>query len=161
MVMDYPELKPLIESHTEDDEIVICTDKVRKWRQLNLLLKCELKVEGLKSAYLQIHVSKDLWQYQVVKFNGVHYALTRLGFGLTSAVRIMTMRLGKVLSLDDEIRRATDNYIVDIMGQEFIVSASAYRNICGNMGSSGRNLKAFLMMDGFLRSLCKELKHGS
>ena len=68
----------------------------------------------LKSVYQQIHVSKDLWQYQDVKFNGVHYDLTRLGFGfLTSAPQIMTMKsmiLGKVLSLGDEISRATDYY---------------------------------------------------
>ena len=66
------------------------------------------------STYLQIHVSKDLWQHQVVRFNGVHCAVTRLGFVLTSAPRIMPMILGKVLSLGDKIRCATDHYIDDI-----------------------------------------------
>ena len=52
-----------------------------------------------------------------VRFNGVHYAMTSLSFGLTTP-RIMTKILGKVLSLDDEIRYAIDHYIDDIMVQE-------------------------------------------
>ena len=120
-VMDYRELNPFVESHTE--ESAVCAEKVRKWRQL----QGQLKVVDLKSAYLQIHVSKELWQYQVVRYNGVHYALTRLGFGLTCAPRIMTMILGKVLSMDDQIGRATDHYIDDILVQESIVSASRVR----------------------------------
>ena len=120
-VMDYRELNPFVESHTE--ESAVCAEKVRKWRQL----QGQLKVVDLKSAYLQIHVSKELWQYQVVRYNGIHYALTRLGFGLTCAPRIMTMILSKVLSMDDQIDRATDHYIDDIMVQESIVSASRVR----------------------------------
>jgi len=65
----------------------------------------------LKSAYLQIHnISKNLRKYQVVKYKGMHYALTRLGFGLLCALRIMTSVLGKVLSLDG-VRRLTDHYM--------------------------------------------------
>ena len=122
-VMDYRELNLFVESHTGDEQTAVCAEKVRKWRQL----EGELKVVDLKSAYLQIHVSRDLWQYQVVRYNGVHYALTRLGFGLSCAPRIMTMILGKVLSMDDKICRATDHYIDDIMVQESIVSASCVR----------------------------------
>ena len=109
------ELNLFIESHTGDDETAICADKVRKWRQL----KGELKVVGLKSAYLENDVSNDSWQYQVVKFNGVHYALTRLGFGLISAPRVMTMILGK-----DTFVGRLDHYIDNIMVQESIASAS-------------------------------------
>ena len=120
-VMDYRELNPFVESHTE--ESAVCAEKVRKWRQL----QGQLKVVDLKSAYLQIHVSKELWQYQIVRYNGTHYALTRLGFGLTSAPRIMTKILSKVLSMDDQIDRATDHYIDDILVQESVVSASRVR----------------------------------
>ena len=122
-VMDFRELNEFIESHTGDENTAVCAEKVRKWRQLG----GELKVVDLKSAYLQIHVSKDLWKYQVVRFNGKHYALTRLGFGLTCAPRIMTMILGKVLSLDDSISRATDHYIDDVLVQESIASATRVR----------------------------------
>ena len=65
-VMDYRELNDIVECHTGDDEIAVCADKVRKWRQL----QGEIKVIDLKSAYLQIHVSEDLWKYQVVRYNG-------------------------------------------------------------------------------------------
>lgn len=122
-VMDYRELNTFVESHTGDDEIAICADKLRRWRQL----QGELKVVDLKSAYLQIHVSKELWQYQIVKFQGVTYALTRLGFGLTCAPRIMSMILKRVLSMDDDIRRATDHYIDDILVQESVASAARVR----------------------------------
>ena len=94
-LMDYQELNQFVESHTGDEQTAVCAEKVRKWRQL----QGDLKVVDLKFAYLQICVSRDLWQYQVVRYNGRHYASTRLGFGLTCAPRIMTMILGKVLSL--------------------------------------------------------------
>lgn len=122
-VMDYRELNHFVQSHTGDEEIAICAEKVRRWRKLH----GELRVVDLKSAYLQVRVSKDLWQYQVVRFQGVTYALTRLGFGLTSAPRIMTMILKQVLAQDENIARATDHYIDDIMVQESVVSASRVR----------------------------------
>lgn len=122
-VMDYRELNGFVECHTGDDMVAVCGDKIRKWRQLT----GDLKVVDLKSAYLQIRVSKDLWKYQVVKYNGVHYALTRLGFGLSCAPRIMTSILRKVLSLDNEVCRGTDHYIDDIVVQESVVSVEAVR----------------------------------
>ena len=129
-VMDYHELNAFVECHTGGDRVAVCGEKIRKWRQL----RGELKVVDLKSAYLQIHVSEDLWRYQVVKWKGVHYALTRLGFGLSCAPRIMTAILGKVLSLDDRVRRATDHYIDDIVVQESIVSAEEVRKHLARYG---------------------------
>ena len=129
-VMDYRELNAFVECHTGDDTIAVCGEKLREWRQL----QGELKVVDLKSAYLQIHVSKDLWQYQVVRYNGKHYALTRLGFGLSCAPRIMTMILGKVLRLDERVCRGTDHYIDDIVVQESIISAQELREHLSNYG---------------------------
>ena len=75
--MDYRELNAFVECYTGDEMVAVCGEKIRKWRQL-----CgELRVVDLKSVYLQIQVSEDLWKFQVVKHKGVHYALTRLGFG--------------------------------------------------------------------------------
>ena len=65
-----------------------------------------LAIVDLKSAYLQIHVAKDLWNYQVVRFYGQNYALTRLGFGLNVAPKIVR----KV-----KTESATDSYIDDII----------------------------------------------
>ena len=53
--------------------------------------------------------------------------MTRLGFSLSCAPRIMTSILGKVLSLDDRVRRATDHYIDDIVVQESIADAETVR----------------------------------
>jgi len=64
--MDYRELNTFVECHTGDDKVAVCGEKIRKYRQL----RGELKVVDLKSAYLQIHISKDQWQYQVVKYKG-------------------------------------------------------------------------------------------
>ena len=86
-VMDYRELDNFVECHTGDDMVAVCSEKVTKWRQL----QGELKVVDLKSAYLQIHISGDLWKYH----KGKHSVLTRLGFGLSCAPRIMTSIIHK------------------------------------------------------------------
>ncbi|KAG1706953.1 hypothetical protein GQR58_003572 [Nymphon striatum] len=62
-VMDYRELNDFVECHT-GDVIAVCGEKIREWRQL----RGELKIVDLKSAYLQIHISENLWKYQVVNF---------------------------------------------------------------------------------------------
>ena len=129
-VMDYRELNNYVESHTGDDKVAVCSEKIRKWRQL----KGNLRVVDLKSAYLQIHIAKDLWKYQVVRYKGVYYALTRLGFGLLCAPRIMTSILGKVLSMDDRVRWATDHYIDDIVVQESVVGAEEVRRHLAKYG---------------------------
>ena len=64
---------------------------------------------------MRIRVSENLWKYQMVKFKGRCYALTRLGFRLNCAPRIMSMILRKVLSLDPRVEAATDHYIDDII----------------------------------------------
>ena len=122
-VMGYCELNNFVECHTGDDMAAVCGEKVRKWRQL----QGKLKVVNLKSAYLQIHISKDLWEYQIMRYKGVHYALTCLGFGLSCAPRIMTSILHKVLSLDDRVCCRTDHYINDIVVQESVVGVGEVR----------------------------------
>ena len=129
-VMDYRELNQYVECHTGDEETAICGEKIRRWRQFEGVLK----IVDLRSAYLQIHVSRELWQYQVVEYKGVRYALTRLGFGLSPAPRIMTMILKKVLSMDDDVRRGTDSYIDDIVVRESVVSADKVRRHLARYG---------------------------
>ena len=94
---------------------------------------------------LQIRVSKDLWKFQVVKHKGVHYALTRLGFGLSCAPRIMTSILGKVLSLDGRVCRATDHYIDDIVVQKSVADAEAVRR---HLAKYGFEIKEPESLDG-------------
>ena len=78
----------------------------------------------LKSAYLQIHVDSSLWKYQQVKYKGQTYVLTRLGFGLNCAPRIMSEILSKVLAQSEQVKQGTDHFMDDIIVQENIVTAA-------------------------------------
>ena len=132
--MDYCELNKLVECHTGDDMVAVYSKKVRKWRQL----QGEQTVVDLKSVYLQIHISEDLRKYQIIRYKEVHYALTRLGFGLSCAPRIMTSILYKVLSLDDRVYRGTDHYIDDIVAQESVVGVN---EVCAHLAKYGLEMK--------------------
>ena len=50
----------------------------------------EMEIVDLQAAYLQIRVDERFWKHQLVKFKGKTYCLTRLGFGLNVAPRIMS-----------------------------------------------------------------------
>ena len=71
-----------------------------------------MKLLDLKSAFLQLHVAKELWKFQLVRYNlfplGKTWALTRQRFGLNCAPRIMSKILGYILSTDARIERGTD-----------------------------------------------------
>jgi hypothetical protein len=101
-VMDYRELNQHVSSHTGESDV--CGEKLRKWRRSGT----NVKMLDLRKAYLQLHVSPELWKYQVVKFESKTYCLTRLGFGLNVALKIMTSVVNAVLSQDPEIRAGTD-----------------------------------------------------
>lgn len=117
-VLDFRELNNYVESHT-GDEIALCDDTLRCWRKM----KGATRIVDLKSAYLQLRIDADLYHYQLVKFRDKIYCLTRVGFGLNSAPRIMTRILREVLSKDEKIYKATKPYIDDIIVDESIVTA--------------------------------------
>lgn len=116
-VLDFRELNDFVSSHTGSS--VVCSEKLRKWRKLGT----NLTLIDLKKAYLQVHVDPNLWQYQVVVFKGVKYCLTRLGFGLNVAPKVMTAIVNRVLGLDKSVRAGTDSYIDDIVVNEEVVKA--------------------------------------
>jgi hypothetical protein len=62
-----------------------------------------------------------LWKYQVVEYNGKSYYLTRLGFGLNVAPKIMSAIVNHVLSLDSKVRAGTDSYVDDIIVNNDVV----------------------------------------
>lgn len=108
-VLDYRELNEYVESHTADSSV--CEETLRSWRQKGE----KLHLLDLKDAYLQIRVNPSLWKYQQVLHRGKRYYLTRLGFGLSCAPRIMSSIVRKVLSLDEKIAASTSHYIDDIL----------------------------------------------
>ena len=77
----------------------------------------------LKSAYLQLHVAKKLWKYQLVKYKGKTYCLTRVGFWLNSAPKIMSTILRKILETMGKGDGAVSSYIDDILVNETVVTA--------------------------------------
>jgi hypothetical protein len=91
-VMDYREINRYVSSHTGDS--AVCGESLRRWRKMG----DNVKIIDLRKAYLQLHVDPEQWKYQVVVFEGRKYCLTRLGFGLSVAPRIMTAVLTKILS---------------------------------------------------------------
>lgn len=111
-VMDFGcELNNCVESHTGGEVLDVCNERLREWRRI----EGEAEIVDLKSAYLQLHVSPELWQYQLVRYHDKMYALTRLGFGLNSAPKIMSKILKTVLEKESRIAKATSSYIDDIM----------------------------------------------
>ena len=110
-VLDYRELNHFVACHTRSDIIDMCDEKMRKWRWL----EGGTTIVDLKSAYLQLHVAKEQWQYQLVSYKGKTYGLTRLGFGLNVAPKIMAAVLKTVLKKGSKAKEATDSYINNIM----------------------------------------------
>ena len=117
-VLDFRELNKSTESHTGDEVLDICSDRLREWRQV----RGDTSILDLKSAYLQLFVDESLWGYQLVEYKGKMYCLTRLGFGLNCAPKVMTIVLKKVLSLDPVVERGTSSFIDDILVDESVVS---------------------------------------
>ena len=115
-VLDFRELNSFVSSHTGQSQV--CGEKLRKWRRLGTALS----IVDLRNAYLQVRVHKDLWKYQIVEYKGQRYALTRLGFGLNVAPKIMTAIVNKVLSSDPQVCSGTDSYVDDIIVNEDVVS---------------------------------------
>lgn len=118
-VLDFRELNVNVRCHTGDEVTDICSETLRVWRQTGE----NVSVVDLKSAYLQLRVDAELWPYQLVNYRGQTFCLTRLGFGLNSAPRIMSKILKTVLSKDEKIRKATSSYIDDILVNESVASA--------------------------------------
>jgi hypothetical protein len=127
-VLDYRELNQYVSSHTGESEV--CSEKLRRWRRLGK----NVKILDLRKAYLQLHVSEDLWKYQVIKYKKKTYCLTRLGFGLSVAPKIMSTVLTKVLSLESDVKLGTDSYIDDIIVNEDVVSSEKVVSHLRNYG---------------------------
>ena len=110
-VLDFRELNESVECHTGDNVADVCGDVLREWQRM----EGEIALVDLKSAYLQVRVAKELWQYQLGRYKGETYCLTRLGFGLSSAPRIMASVLKYVLAKSNTIQASTKSYVDDIL----------------------------------------------
>ena len=140
-VFDFRELNGSVSCHTGDEVTDVCGDVLREWRQMD----GRTALLDLKSAYLQIRVSKKLWKYQLVNYKNKTYCLTRLGFGLNSAPRIMSMILKTVLKQSQTVGEATSSYIDDIMVNETCVSVA---EVAKHLRKHGLETKPPEQLDG-------------
>ena len=122
--MDYRELNSYVECKPGQDT-AICQEKLREWRKQGTVAS----LLDLRKAYLQVHVSKSLQRFQTVKYKGQLYVMTRMGFGLNVAPKIMSRIISAVLSQDDVVKKGTDHYIDDIWVNESVVGVERVRQL--------------------------------
>lgn len=108
-VLDYRKMNEAVQSFP-GGAVPICSERLREWRMRG----DKGSLLDLKRAYLQIHIEKSLWVYQAVKWNGHLYLLTRLGFGLSVAPKIMTAIVEKVLAQNQHVNEAVSSYVDDL-----------------------------------------------
>lgn len=83
----------------------------------------KVTTNGLKKAYLQIHIHESLWPYQMVELQGRKYCLPHLRFGLNIIPSVMRSVLDHVLSQDADVKRGISAYVDNTILNEDIFSA--------------------------------------
>ena len=116
-VLDFRVLNQYITSHP-GAATPLCQERLREWRRLG----ANCAVVDLRKAYLQVKIDPSLWSYQVVRWRGTTYVLTKLGFGLNIAPKVMTKIVEHTLQTTEAIGAATSSYIDDIIVDESKVS---------------------------------------
>ena len=117
-VQERPEVNQFVYSHIAASDV--CYEKLRLWRRL----ESNVSLVELRKPYLQVHVHSDLWRFQVVEYAGRKLCLTRFGFGLNVAPKIMCAIIKTVLSIDPVMKEGTDSFIDDIIVNENVISSS-------------------------------------
>ena len=98
-----------------------CGDTLRKWRCLGD--PSDFSLIDIKKAYLQVHVAPELQKYQVVLWAGRTYVMTRMGFGLSVAPKLMDVVIRWITQRFSQV----DNYMDDIVTPTTTASAVAGR----------------------------------
>lgn len=112
-VLDYRLLNETIQSHP-GGSTPICADQLRAWRQMGP----NCSIMDLRRAYLQVHIDHSLWIFQALRWKGKDFLLTRLGFGLASAPKIMTKIVESVINANEKLQGSVTSYIDDLYIQE-------------------------------------------
>ena len=101
----YRRLNDHLVSHPGYDAPV-CAEKIRQW----CVDSSDSVILDLKKAYLQVRVAPSLVRYQAVVWDGELYAMTRMGFGLNVAPKI----LGMVVNWVKRDLSGVDAYVDDL-----------------------------------------------
>jgi len=88
----------------------------------------------LRKAYLQVRIDNRLWKHQAIKWKGITFLLTRLGFGLCSAPKIMTRIVEFIIKTEPRLKNAVSSYIDDLFINEAMVKAEEVSGIFADWG---------------------------
>ena len=105
--LDYRALNACLQSNP-GAESPVCQDKIRQWRLGGD--PADYEMIDIRKAYLQVHVSPELYRYQVVKWKGKTYVMTRMGFGLSVAPKFMDI----IVKYATRQFPKVDNYVDDL-----------------------------------------------
>ena len=131
-----------LQEHKQSTPVRPCLD----YRQLNDRLKCQpgreapacgetlrkWRLDGdpdslhrldIRKAYLQVRIAPELLRFQVVVWKGRSYVMTRMGFGLNVAPKLMTI----VVQWATREFSGVDSYIDDVKAPSACVQAVADR----------------------------------
>ena len=117
-VLDYRHLNRQLVSHPGNDSSV-CAESLRSWRRR----EDEHKLLDIRKAYLQVHIRDDLLRYQVVVRQDTTYVMTRMGFDLSVAPKVMDIIVKFVTRDMPEV----DNYVDDVIVPKPLSSAVSAR----------------------------------
>ena len=107
-VLDYRALNELIKCNP-GTESPVCEDTVRQWRKKGDT--DDLEMLDIRKAYLQVFVSPDMYRFQTVLWNNEVYVMTRMGFGLSIAPKMMDI----IVKYATRNFQDVDNYVDDLM----------------------------------------------
>ena len=108
--LDYSILNAYIKNTNFVSQSEVCHESLRKWRRYT----CATLVD-IEKAYMNVWVSSPLWRFQAVKHDGRFYAMTRMGFGLNIAPRVLKCLIEYILKLsgvEDVINPYRDDILV-------------------------------------------------
>lgn len=108
--LDYSILNPFIRCRSSYEQSEVCTDMLRKWRTCS-----DAVLVDIQKAYMQVHVAEHLHKFQVVSVNGSQFAMTRMGFGLNIAPRVLQAIIEHIVGragLTDSVLAYRDDLVV-------------------------------------------------
>eukprot|EP00117_Sycon_ciliatum_P045923 scpid44614/ scgid2187/ len=103
--LDYRALNACLVSHP-GVTAPACDAKLRDWRRRS----ADSVLLDIRKAYLQVRIHPTLYKYQTVVYKGELYTMTRMGFGLNVAPKILDMIVQWITRDHADV----DNYVDDL-----------------------------------------------
>ncbi len=91
--LDYKLINPFILCRESVSQSEICHKVLREWRKYQTAFLVDVE-----KAYMNVHAAKHLLPFQAVWVHGKLYCMTRMGFGLNIAPRVLKVLIEHILS---------------------------------------------------------------